>query len=96
MDIIGKWNVVDIQNKQPGWHTDITGSIYHFKSDQNLIIIPSDFLSSTLTYKYRTIGMQVSLFDEEGNSVQYECKILEDGSLEFDCGTHTLILKPVN
>lgn len=95
-NIIGKWKVVEIENKQPGWHVDITGSLYDFKTDQLLIITPADSLSNAIAYKYNVEGSIITVPTEDQNSIQYQYKLFEDGRLELDCATVKLILKPEN
>jgi len=94
--IIGKWKIVDILNKQPGWHVDITGSIYDFKSDQSLVVTPADSLFEAQTYKYHKDETRVTVITDDGNSFEYHYTLHEDGRLELDSSTENIILKPEN
>ena len=85
-----------ILNKQPGWHVDITGSIYDFKSDQSLVVTPADSLFEAQTYKYHKDETRVTVITDDGNSFEYHYTLHEDGRLELDSSTENIILKPEN
>jgi hypothetical protein len=39
----GQWQVLEYKFKVPGWHTDLTNSIYHFTENEVMITLNNAF-----------------------------------------------------